>query len=566
MVENDARYPLSSPANAVSTPLIAFSTNDYTGIAQELIAVWPKECDLDTIRHLPLHLSTHLHMRPCTPSTTYSSGHSPTVHAVLQPPPPGLHPVLIARKLLSIASLLQGVLSMPDLPAKRQESFQQLILTVVGTVTKLVTTNDDLTCFVEGIECIMMEATIHNYAGKLHQAWRTVRRATTAAQLLGLHRDVPLSPESFLDPESTVGFDTEEICFQIMSMDRYLSMTLGLPHASHIPYAITPERLLAFEPIDRMARLQCRISEQILERTQKDLTETREIDKLLFAAAAEMPHYWWLIPDLASHKDDQRNRARTIARFNYQFAHYHLLLRLYLPFVLHSSIHAEYAPGKSIAWSACRAILSRYIAFRTWNSGPYYCRGIDFLTFIATTVLCVAHINSRSPLATPVRTSFPLTEMAHDYPTDRGMMQRALEIMQRTEHDEVASKLSKILQSLLNLEGDAANGTAYNATAVDGDGCVSEYQGEFFDEGQKLQLRIPYVGTIILQRTPDLNLVEPTAGLSDPFTTSEPTSLEWDAERSWQQAGHDDWTLQNVNQALFSDLLSGVGHFQQTDY
>ena len=118
MVENDARYPLSSPANAISTPSIAFPTNDYTDVARELLAVWPKECDLDTTRHLSLHRSKHLHMRSCTPSTTFSSERSATVHALLQIPPPGTHSMLIARKLLSIASLLQRALSMPDLPAK----------------------------------------------------------------------------------------------------------------------------------------------------------------------------------------------------------------------------------------------------------------------------------------------------------------------------------------------------------------------------------------------------------------------------------------------------------------
>lgn len=453
---------------------------------------------------------------------------------------------------------------MTDLPAEQQQRFEQLISTITDAVTKLVTMNDELTSSIEGIECIMMEATIQNHAGKLHQAWRTVRRAAIVGQILGLHRDVPLPAEMFLDPKTQSQFDLEQFCFHIACMDRYLSITLGLPHASHVPYATTPEQLTVFEPIDRMARLQCIITERLLDRPKKDLAEVCNIDQLLLEAAAQMPPHWWLIPDSHHSQADDPDHDRTIARFNYQLSHYHLLLRLYLPYVFQPGHSADHGHGKRIALNASREILSRYLAFRTWNKSRYYCRGMDFLALIAVTVLCVIHIDLRAQRATSTCPTRAPNELAHNYPADRGMMQSTLEVLQGFEYDETASKLSRMMQSLLDVEADAAIGTEYSTTAVYNGDKTAEYQSELLDEGRKLQLRIPYFGTITLHRSPASVMINDFAATNDLLVTDQgiyQTSLDWNDRLSPQEiVTCNDWTLPNVNQALFQDLFGSTSN------
>lgn len=530
------------------------SAGDFTSVTQSLLALWPNEYDLAFIYDLPPYLSTHLNL-----GTSPAGGtprHPATVREMLRLPSPGSHPTLVARKLLMLGSVLQGALSLPDVDGQRRERFKQLMLTILDTVTMSVTTNEGLTSSVEGLECIMLEALVQNHTGKLHQAWRTLRRATTVAQTLGLHRDAPLRPEVFLDPQTRMLFDAEHFCFQVICMDRYLSMTLGLPHASYLPYAVTPEHLTAFGPTDRMARLQCRISERLLERCKKDASESRSIDTMLLQAAAQVPHQWWLVPEPDTSLNTEQDHSDTVARFTFQLSHYHLLLRLYMPHVLQSLDEPEHARGKRIAWDTSRKILTCFLAFRKWNSSGYYCRGMDFLALIALTVLCVAHIDARG---TGASTS---TELGHSYATDRAMMQRILEVMQWTEYDELASQLAKMMQSLLDIEADAANGTEYSATTVESREVATEYQSEVLDEGRKLQLRIPYFGTIVLQRAPGATLDNSAGSAADgsglaTLNTFE-TALDYNIDWSQQTAACDDWTLQNVNQALFLDLFGNV--------
>lgn len=560
-VYNDTHF---SSANDLLTPLItppsaselSTSFSNPISINQSLLALWPNKYDLEYIYKLPPYLSTHLNLGISPASNT--PRRAATVRTMLKLPKSESHPVLIARTLLVLGSVLQGALSLPDVDAQRRERFEQLMLSIMSTVTRSVTTDEKLTSSIEGLECIMLEAVIQNHTGKLHQAWRTLRRATTMAQTLGLHRDAPLQPELFLDLKNYVAFDVEHFCFQIICMDRYLSMTLGLPHASYLPYATTTEQLMAFDPIDRLARQQCIIAERLLERCRKDAVEHRDIDSMLLRAAAQMPSHWWLIPEPDTLLNIEQDHGDTVARFTFQLSHYHLLLRLYMPCVLQPHSEAIHAHGRRIAWSASRKILSCFLAFRKWNSSAYYCRGMDFLALIALTVLCVSHIDSRRIGENAS------TELAHSYATDRAMMQRILEVMQWTEYDEVASQLAKMMQSLLDIEADAANGTQYSATAVDSSEVVTEYQSELLDGGRKLQLRIPYFGTIVLQRMPgsDPNGATSATSAADGFVLAAQdafeNSLDYDVDWSQQASACEDWTLQNVNQALFLDLFGHV--------
>ncbi|KAF1829890.1 hypothetical protein BDW02DRAFT_126438 [Decorospora gaudefroyi] len=556
-------------------------SSKYGGLAQDLIAAWPNQHDLDLIYKLPIGLSTHMHMKLYASTSALLSQEPTSPETMLQLPPPGSHPVLIARKLLLLGSLLQGALSASHIPVDLRAHFSDIMFRVVDTATRLVTRNDELTTSVEGIECIMMEAMIQNYAGNLHRAWMSTRRAASAAQMLGLHRGKSnLSSLKILDPKTRSGLDPDQLCFRIVEMDLYLSMTLGLPQSWLDTCALTDGALEDCHPLDRMARLQCIIARRILSRglTSKSSENTNDIDRLLQDSAALMPSQWWLVPNFAADHDGVLHPVHDVARTMYQFSHYHLVIRLHLPYMLRPSMDVKYEHNKVTVVHASRETLSRYIAFRVWkNPGHYYCRGVDYLSFIALTALCLAHIDSSQSMGETTQLGIgSATVLAHSRPSDRAMMERTVEILDRMEDDAIAVKLCRVMSYLLHVEAESANGAEYSAsTTASDDDRATECDGKFVDEeGDNLQLHIPYLGTINLQRgigTSSAGRVlhgerlEAAMAMSDQAVDeSQPLFSEWDSQWSLFDSSNslgtlDDWTLQSVGGGLFSSLFSTVG-------
>ncbi|MCJ1401941.1 hypothetical protein MMC11_005158 [Xylographa trunciseda] len=500
----------------------------YEESSRALTAAWPCQHDIDLICTLPVGLSVHLHTGICTPYSSSMSWEPPSPQEMLQLPQPGSHPVLIARKLLVLGTFLQGVL-----PSSIQELadlgtyFRDIMSHVVDTAIRLVTTNEDLISSVEGIECIMLETMYQNYAGNLHRAWMAVRRAITVAEMMALHRGLNSPSLKILEPETRVAFNPDQICFRLVEMDCYLSLMLGLPRTSLEARFATPKALEGCQPIDRMQRIHCAIADRILQRNGNNLSETHDIDTLLQKAAAEMPPQWWLIPNLSGSNSGGTEVLHETIRLMDQFTHYHLLTRLHLPYMLRSSPDGRCDHSKITAVSVSRETLTRFIAFRTSNPGHFYCRGIDFLAFIATTVLCLAHVDSRSRRQGPAQISNPgtvLNFLVHSRPSDRGLMEGTLDIiesMARSGYDAIASKIARLLRHLLAIEAQAASGTIYSTNSSQGDEEELECHGKLTNDGKGLHVHIPYFGTINFERHDSSKSVStpPTAPEQDLSTT-----------------------------------------------
>lgn len=433
----------------------------------------------------------------------------PSPREMLQLPPPGSHPVLVARKLLVLGTVLQGVLpsffeSLADLGA----SYRDIMTHVVDTAIRLVTTNEDLIGSVEGIDCIMIEAIYQNYAGNLHRAWMAVRRAISVAEIMALHRGLNSPSLKILEAETRGAFNPDQICFRLAEMDRYLSLMLGLPRSSLEARFATPKALEGCQPIERMQRIHCAMADRILQYNENNLSEIDDddTDKLLQKAAAEMPPQWWLIPNLSASNVGSTEVLHETFRLMNQFAHYHLLIRLHLPYMLRSSTDRRCDHSKITAVNASREILARFVAFRTSNPARFYCRGTDFLAFIAITVLCVAHIDSRRRYQNPSQDTNLGTVsnfLAHSRPSDRGIMERTLDIiesMARDGIDSIASKIARIVRPLLAIEADNVSGTSYKNNSTEGDEEELECHGKLTNGGKELHVHIPYFGTINFER------------------------------------------------------------------
>ncbi|MCJ1386189.1 hypothetical protein MMC17_009315 [Xylographa soralifera] len=505
------RPPLKRPLLATATSPVQSRrfAGEHEELSRALTAAWPSQRDMDLICTLPVGLSAQLHSGICTPYSSSMGWDPPSPREMLQLPPPGSHPVLIARKLLVLGAFLQGVLpsTIQDL-ADLGASYRDIMSRVVDTAIRLVTTNEDLIGSVEGIECIMIESMYQNYAGNLHRAWMAVRRATTVAQMIALHRGLDSPSLNILEPETRAAFDPDQIWFRLVEMDCYLSLMLGLPWTLLEASFMTPKALEECQPIDRMQRIHCAIADRILQRNENNLSETHDIDTLLQNAAAEMPPQWWLIPNFTASNSSGTEVLHETIRLMDQLTHYHLLTRLHLPYMLRSSADHRYDHSKITTVNVSREILARFVAFRTSNPAHFYCRGTDFLAFIATTVLCLAHLFScgrRQGLRQDSNPDTIFKFLAHSRPSDRSMMERTLDIIESMAcggTDAIASKIARILRPLLEIEANAVSGTSYNISSSNGYEEELECHGKLTNDGKGLHIHIPYFGTINFERRP----------------------------------------------------------------
>lgn len=584
----------------------------YEAVNRELIAAWPSQDDLEFICTLPGGPTMRLNGGILTQCPSIP-GRIISPKEMLRLPPTGCHPISIARKLLMLGTFLRGV---P--PSKMQELgsigtlYTGIMFRAIDTAIRVVTTNDELICSVEGVECIMMEALYQNHSGNLHRAWMAVHRAIAVAQMMAIHRGLESPSLKFVEPITRENFNEAQICFRLVQMDRYLSLMLGLPPTSLEVTFATPKALEGCSPMERLERIHCVVAEHILRRTEADLNDlakTREDDKLLQEVAADMPAQWWLTPSFIPSSGDPELLDDTVRLMN-QFSHLHLLIRLHLPYMLRASPEHRYDHSKITAITASRDILSRYLAFRTSSPVYFYCRGDECLSCIAVIVLCIAHMNSRRQCPQLSKTDGNDTVfnfLAHSRPSDRAMMERTFEIMNCTSSrglDGITSKLAQIIQHLLVIEKSAADGTLYSTSSSKGDLGELEFFGTLADDGKALHIHIPYFGKINFERrttprgpmavpfpeqigqshgspvgpdgpfayqNPDqFGIANPLADLSqyEQLQSSEPNKGPENNRGITPEQIHttmdpevDDWNLQGIDLALFDSLFRGTDIF-----
>jgi len=66
-------------------------------------------------------------------------------------------------------------------------------------VTTAVTSDDDLICHVDGVECLVLQGLYNVNSGNVRRAWLTFRRGVSVAQLIGIHKSPMDSPADAMD-------------------------------------------------------------------------------------------------------------------------------------------------------------------------------------------------------------------------------------------------------------------------------------------------------------------------------------------------------------------------------
>ncbi|OTB02567.1 hypothetical protein M426DRAFT_62001 [Hypoxylon sp. CI-4A] len=550
--------PISAIASGPS--LESLVSSDFGSLSDALLAVWPNRHDLDLIVNVPIGISILFHGVVCQSYTEMFSRQIESPQRMLQTPSRDSHPVFIARRILLLATLLQGIPpNSVDKLVGLSSDYRIMMSRLFSTVTKLVTSNDELVNSIEGIECIMMESMYLNNAGNLRQAWLANRRAMSMAQLMGLHTGAS-SSSMFLEAETQNRINPSYMWFRLVVSDRYLSLMLGLPQGSHEHAFANLEPEDKCMAIERMERLESVAGSLIIQRNSADRTNlaaTSKIDKLLQDAATAMPPQWWSTTFNPTTISGNGIKAfeETLRLMN-QFTHNHLLVQLHLPYMmLSSSTELSYDYNKMIAANASRTILTQFISFRNSILASAYCRGIDFITFIASTTLCLAHIESRrqhSTYTSSCNTAFQ--SLKHQRLGDCGLLERTLEIMEKMAKDNsdvVAQKISHILRPLLAVEDNSFKGGCYQIDASSEAGKQeSQCIGDTSKNSHAIHIHIPYFGTVQIEHQSAESDQTPSA-----FDAS--GQLEAFLLVPGLAADVDEWALQGVDMALFSNLANG---------
>ncbi|KAK2615535.1 hypothetical protein N8I77_002282 [Diaporthe amygdali] len=325
-------------------------------------------------------------------------------------PPVSSHPLILARKALQILICVQQLPPTFDWSALGLEFSQAESIRRLDTTCLLVTSNDELVGYAEGIECLILHGYYQVNAGSLRKAWLTFRRAMSMAQIMGIDRGHSAAFRS-CDPKGdpTRRPSATTLWHRLVFSDRYLSLLLGLPVGSHgedsvyeaeRPRATFVERLewahtIYSTKILRRNHSQHRPRAQITQDpTPHEYALTQEIDLDLEAAAKAMPFGWWEEPKLDPFASLDTLWEAT-ARIICQMHHFTLLILLHVPYMLHEPCSSRYDHSKKQCLTAARELLSRFISFRNLNVSAYSCRRVDYAALIAAMTLCLSYLGRR---------------------------------------------------------------------------------------------------------------------------------------------------------------------------
>lgn len=467
------------------------NTGKYEKVSRALLAEFPSPEDLDILVKVGSGITVLCHQVNVTLRSQLAREGLQDEAKIVEIRSLRTHPILLAKQMLIFSSMLLHIPPNEHISGL-SEHHRVIMERLADAAISEVTTREELLGTMESLECILLEAFYHLNCGDMRRSLLAFRRAVVAAQLMGLNRPYNL-PVKVLDPSTDI--DPQVMWFRIIYMDRFLSLLLGLPQGHSDVSMGFDVALGSSEPSERLERLHTVILSRILERnnlglSQSAITMTHEIDADLLKAAADMPAKFWGPPNFACLEKDSQETLLESMRVKDQMFHYTMLNQLHLPFLFSSGAERKNEHAKVTCANSSREILTGFIAFRAFNRFSASCRLADFLALVAGTTLVLAHLYGHRQKETG-------NILAHQRLGDRATMEQALESMEGNSslnEDMLAARCAHLLQKLLHIEADAAQGHNYSVQKVQWS------EAGHGDERNVLFITVPYFGTIRFTR------------------------------------------------------------------
>lgn len=377
------------------------SLNRHFWVCNALRNVVPPQAAVDAI--LAASLAAPYVVAMCYSEAERRQERCESISSISVSPSSTVHPLHLAKRALQILICIQQLPPSFDweilgIDTSMIETMNRLLNT-----TTLVTSNDELIGYSEGIECLIYQGFYQANGGNLRRAWITARRTLSLAQMMGLDKKHPIAFRS-CDPSVKTRHRTSPgtLLSKVVSWERYLSLLLGLPTASQ--GIVLPGMPGTDCPIDGLERAHAALSARISERNSSYNREpdhhlklyalTQEIDLELEASAKYMPPEWWDAPHLDSFADE-KNLWDTVAKTLAQIHHYTLVLLLHVSYMMRDTSSPRYDYSKTTCLRAARELLIRFLMVRTHSVSAYSCRRVDYAGLIASMTLCLSYLARR---------------------------------------------------------------------------------------------------------------------------------------------------------------------------
>lgn len=443
---------LTSQSHFESQPPEANTNSRHEKLSKMLFALFPAQERVDAI----VKFSTGIYSLA---SRFYSfrdiiQGQADMLSSLRDIPPATSHPAVLAQKLLQLVVCIQQLKPEFDYEELHlKASAAQVMAEIINTVTNSVTSKDDLVCTQEGLECLIILGFWHENAGNLRKSWLTYRKAMSVGQLMGIDQANCGALKS-ADPSSDPSNRTclEMMWFRLNFSDRYLSLMLGLPVGSVDSSFASGETMQELTAMERLERLQAVASTRIVERNRSKSTPnygvTEAIDLDLETAARGMETGWWVVPSIQPFESgDGFTIGRQIMQILLQIHHYNLLILLHLPHMLQDPTESRSHYSKETCTRSSRAILQRYITFRSLVNSPFSCRHIDYAALIAAMTLLLSYLKQPGNVNLPqLMTSYAQRQ------EDRQLIEvvrERMDFLAVTNDDKVSKASAEIIRQMI---------------------------------------------------------------------------------------------------------------------
>ncbi|PVI05557.1 hypothetical protein DM02DRAFT_668204 [Periconia macrospinosa] len=501
-----------------------------------------------------------------------------------QIPPVSAHPVLLARKLLHLALCMQQL--DPSFDRSQLQGIpnvRECMNNYYELASRLVTCHDELLDSREGLECLVCEAVFLTNGGNLRQALAALRRATTVAQMMHLHRKPHNIPLKQLDPNTRVSgpFIWQHIAY----LERYISLLIGMPSTIANTQFDTGPKKDAERDEEWFERSQIDLCNRIISRNQHrnyEIAVTMEIDKLLNEKVAQTPDVWWSPLEFGPGLTHEEMMSRMISA-QMQIIHYNMVTVLHLPHLL-----SKDTPDQRFDYSrytclyASREVLIRFIAFRSHIKVVYCCRPVDFCALTACKTLLLAYLNGNG--------ESQAFDFAQQRAQDLDLIKRTLDMLDelwKLNGDELSAHTAKLTRKLVELE-ETMGHQRDNVVANVVDHDEAKTGSDAAHGPDCLYLNVPYFGCIKLSIGAAPNI---TGSVDPPYSNSsfailpfEPPGtvsgqqyvqitqpiydmatfeeLEdhlqgWDWPMPDLLAGSEDWAFQGTDATFFDTIMGG---------
>lgn len=413
----------STPARSISIPPVPLSVmpSKHQALSQTLLAAYPTSKDIriicstgDNLALYPLLAFTapsHLLEERVAFESDKFWGAFLEAQQQQRQYTADTHPVLVARQMLLLASILQhlhaagsssgtsnsnssrdrylGELSQPPRALARR---------LAEAATTLVTAHDRFTTgTVEGLECLWLEAAYHEQVGSLGRSWLACRRAISIVHLMafrGGRQHGPMAPpRSILRQPDGEAADLRRMWLSLVHRELALCLALEMPPSASYLDGASMSREDSVRADDETSRLEGRHSvaaSHLLERMELDpdfgdMDAVHQIRVELAEAASEMPSRWWRTPSLDQYAtDDDKSLFGAMMQLRAQIVHSHLLMLSHLPAMLETMCSEPTTGGhpqnyihnrnrnrnhlqssRQTCVEASRSLLSRFIHLRS---------------------------------------------------------------------------------------------------------------------------------------------------------------------------------------------------------